>query len=332
MQQQANWQPSATIQNVVLKNTILAKIRDYFESEGVLEVDTPVLSKSTVTDLHLDALETIHTNPLSVKRTHLFLQTSPEYYMKRLLSAGFPSIFQIAKCFRDDEVGRYHSPEFLMLEWYRLDFSMQELIDDVMEVLRLTLNVEGYQQITYASLFERHLNIDITGVSFLELQAACSKYGFEDIVSKLNNSQNQKPDIDLMLQLLFCELIEPLIGKDSPVVVTHFPASQASLAALNIDNPMFAERFEVYYRGVELANGFEELGDHDELRERFNSDNKLREINSKKQKPLDEKFLQAMEAGLPSCSGVALGLDRLLMIAANSEHIREVQSFSFDTW
>jgi lysyl-tRNA synthetase class 2 len=332
MQEKVNWQPSASIQNTVLKNTIIAKIRKYFESEGVLEVDTPVLSTSTVTDLHLDALETIHTNPLSVERTHLFLQTSPEYYMKRLLSAGYPSIYQIARCFRDDEVGRYHSPEFLMLEWYRLDFSMQELIEDVINILRVTLNINDFQQITYAALFEKLLDIDVIGVSFKELQNVCSKYGFEHIVSELDGIERNSADFDLMLQLLFSEVIEPLVGIECPIVVTHFPASQASLATLSKDNPKFAQRFEVYYRGIELANGFEELADENELRQRFDSDNRLRKVASKKQKPIDEKFLQAIEAGLPACSGVALGLDRLLMIAAKSEHIQEVQSFAFDTW
>jgi lysyl-tRNA synthetase class 2 len=252
--------------------------------------------------------------------------------MKRLLSAGYPSIYQIARCFRDDEVGRYHSPEFLMLEWYRLDFSMQELIEDVINILRVTLNINDFQQITYAALFEKLLDIDVIGVSFKELQNVCSKYGFEHIVSELDGIERNSADFDLMLQLLFSEVIEPLVGIECPIVVTHFPASQASLATLSKDNPKFAQRFEVYYRGIELANGFEELADENELRQRFDSDNRLRKVASKKQKPIDEKFLQAIEAGLPACSGVALGLDRLLMIAAKSEHIQEVQSFAFDTW
>jgi len=323
------WQPSGSIDSIVKRAQILSKIRNYFANQNVLEVETPTISPSTVTDVHLEAMTTIHTNPQSVEKTHLFLQTSPEYYMKRMLSAGFPSIYQITKCFRDDEVGRFHNPEFTMLEWYRLDYSMHELIEDVDSILKLVLDTPVCHKISYRELFAMHLDLDIKNDSDLKLVSICKQCGFENIVPtefKETLSQTQR---NMLLQLLFCEEIESKIGLERPVAVTHFPASQASLAKIDPVDPWLSLRFEIYYKGIELANGFEELTDVKEQKARFTADNEQRKESGLEVKPEDTKFLDALEFGLPACSGVALGIDRLIMLALGKKHISEVLTFDF---
>jgi len=218
------WQPSGSIDSIVKRAQILSKIRKYFVNQNVLEVETPTISPSTVTDVHLEAMTTIHTNPQSVKKTHLFLQTSPEYFMKRMLSAGFPSIYQISKCFRDDEVGRFHNPEFTMLEWYRLDFSMSKLIEDVDAILMLVLDTPVCEKISYRDLFAVHLDLDIKNDSDLKVVSICKQRGFENIVPSEFKETLSELERNMLLQLLFCEEIESKIGLERPVAVTHFPA------------------------------------------------------------------------------------------------------------
>ncbi|MBF7071891.1 elongation factor P--(R)-beta-lysine ligase [Glaciecola sp. MH2013] len=330
MTDKPDWRPSANIANNKMKNEVLHQIRQYFEFHNVLEVDTPILGRSTITDVHLDAMSTVHTNPLSTQKTQMYLQTSPEYFMKRLLCSGYPSIFQIAKCFRDDEVGTHHNPEFTMLEWYRLDFAMEELIHDVESILRLTLGVDGIEALSYQEAFSKYLSIDVFGVSLLELMEFCEQQGFEHYVNSVKQIGDDDSRKDMLLQLLFSERIEAKIGNILPTVITHFPASQASLAKLNMADSRVAQRFEVYYRGMELANGFEELGCERDLRTRFERDNIQRSCLGKATRDLDEKFLQAHSYGLPACSGVALGIDRLLMIKSGASDIGEVQTFSYE--
>lgn len=329
MSKNLNWRPTASIDCIIKRNQILAQIREYFNSHQVLEVETPTLSTSTITDLHLEAMRTLHTNPLSVEKTHLFLQTSPEYYMKRLLCEGFPSIFQLTKCFRDDEVGRYHNPEFTMLEWYRLGFSMEELIDDVDNIFRLVLDTPLCERVAYRDLFQKYADFDAIEATDATIVSVCQRFGFENFISKNFSGSLSTVERDTLLQLLFCEIIEPKIGNDRPIAVTHFPASQASLAKINNHNPLISQRFEFYYKGIELANGFEELTDVKEQRTRFNSDNESRALQGLEHKQVDEKFLKALEFGLPDCSGVALGIDRLLMLALGKKHISEVLTFDF---
>jgi lysyl-tRNA synthetase class 2 len=309
----------------------LSSIRQYFALRDVLEVDTPILSRETVTDLNLDALSTFHTNPLSTVRTKLFMQTSPEYFMKRMLCAGFPSMYQIAKCFRDDEVGKHHSPEFTMLEWYRLDFSMEDLVKEVGSLLSLILESPPLETLSYADAFIKFLNVDVIGLSKQELIELCHSFDLGDYAESVSEMDDDSVIIDALLQVLFCERVETQIGVDKPIAITHFPASQASLAQLNTDDTKFSQRFEVYYKGMELANGFEELGDPVQLNRRFTEDNRQRKSINKSTINIDERFIQAHESGLPACSGVALGLDRLLMIKCGAKHIDEVQSFSFDS-
>jgi lysyl-tRNA synthetase class 2 len=329
MSSSIQWKPSASIQNLVKRAEIIAQIRAYFAAQQVLEVETPALAPSTVTDVHLEALSTIHTNPLSVEKTHLFLQTSPEYYMKRMLCAGFPSIYQISKCYRDDEVGRFHNPEFTLLEWYRLGFTMDDLIDDVDNILQLVLGTPICEKISYSELFLRHLGLDLKVASDLQIVNVCKTLGYENLIPKGFKNSLTVADRDTLLQLLFCEKIERQIGSDRPVAVTHFPASQASLAKIDKTAPWLSLRFEFYYQGIELANGFEELSNAEDQTSRFEKDNEIRKTTGLEVKPVDQKFLKALDAGLPDCSGVALGLDRLLMLALGAKHINEVLSFDF---
>ena len=329
MNNAVQWKPSGSLCNLRKRADAISQIRAYFAVKNVLEVETPTISPSTVTDVHLEALSTVHTNPLSVKKTHLFMQTSPEYYMKRLLCAGFPSIYQISKCYRDDEVGRFHNPEFTLLEWYRLDFSMDELIEDVDNILRLVLDTPVCEKISYSELFNKHLGIDIKNDSDSQLVSVCENMGLENMIPEGFTDTLSVVDRDMLLQLLFCEKIERQIGLTRPIAVTHFPASQASLAKIDESAPWLSLRFEFYYQGIELANGFEELSNADEQRARFELDNEIRKNSKLDVKPIDMKFLNALENGLPSCSGVALGIDRLLMLAVDASHINEVVSFDF---
>jgi lysyl-tRNA synthetase class 2 len=197
------WKPSGSVETLLQRAKILAEIRHYFATEKVLEVETPTISPSTITDVHLEAMRTVHTNPQSVKKTHLFLQTSPEYYMKRMLCAGFPSIYQITKCYRDDEVGRYHNPEFTMLEWYRLGFSMNELINEVDVILRLILDTPVCEKVTYREVFVKYLDLDVKSDSDLKIVSICKKLGYENIVPLDFKDKLSPIDRDMLLQLLF---------------------------------------------------------------------------------------------------------------------------------
>jgi len=333
-----DWQPSATVDRLRQRAAIIKQIRDFFSSRDILEVETPALSQGTITDVYLDAMTSAHPLQGSGPASTLYLQTSPEYAMKRMLAAGFPDIYQIAKCFRQDEIGRLHNPEFTMLEWYRRDYSMQQLIDEVAELLRCIFKLSSTKQVTYQALFLQYLNIDPINVSEQSLSSICFKNKLGDYVSQVkkaheSDSSTAVDDIkDALLQILFNQCIEPHIGQDVPICVTHFPASQASLAKLNGGDgdggdKKTALRFEFYYKGIELANGFEELTDANVQVERFENDNQIRKSLNKPVRPIDKRFITALEVGLPACSGVALGLDRLIMLALGCDSISDVMSF-----
>jgi lysyl-tRNA synthetase class 2 len=287
----------------------------------VLEVDTPLLSNGTVTDEHLDAFDTQFNFASSGKPTTLYLQTSPEYAMKRLLCADSGSIYQVCKAFRHEGEGRWHNPEFTMLEWYRLGFDHFALMDEVDALLQETLNTASADKMTYQQAFQTYLKIDPLSAD-------------NDVLLKAMKEQNidihapQNLSYDSKLQLLFSYVIEPKIGNEKPCFIYDFPASQAALAKLSSADERVAERFEVYYQGAELANGFHELSAAKEQRERFETDNEKRKETGLPAKPIDENFLSALDAGLPPCSGVALGIDRLLMLKTNASHIQEVINFT----
>lgn len=320
MQQSSDaWQPGLSPQRLRERAQWMATIREFFAQRGVLEVDTPILASAGVTDPHLSNA----TTTLSWQADkQWYLQTSPEYAMKRLLAAGSGCIYQIAKVIRDDEVGRFHNPEFSMLEWYRVGFDEHQLMDEVDLLLQTLLQAEPAQRYTYQQVFVRYLNIDpLTEQGLSELKAWLVAQNIGDWVSQEN-------DNDVLLHLAMSHYIEPLIGKASPCFIYNFPASQAALAQLDTEDSRVARRFEVYYQGIELANGFYELTDAQVQAARFAEDNQQRQTLGRPQAATDKKLLAALAAGVPDCAGVALGLDRLLMLKWGAQHIDEVQSFS----
>lgn len=253
-----------------------------------------------------------------------YLHTSPEYPMKRLLAAGSPSIYQMCKVFRNGEIGRYHNPEFTMLEWYRLNWNHIQLMDEMDRFLQLILNVAPAERLTYAEAFNNVVALNPHTATLAQLQD-CAAHHHIQVVGEMNFT-----DKDLWLQLLMSEVVELQLGKTQPTFIFDFPASQAALARVRPGNPAVAERFEVYFNGMELANGFHELADAEEQLARFNRDLKKRAQLGLPQPPYDQRFIAALAQGFPDCAGVALGIDRLIMIAANANHIHEVISFPFE--
>jgi len=322
-----SWQPTLTWQNAQKRAQIVQQIRHFFAERNVIEVETPALSLGTVTDVYLDALscryDFLHTSSKN-ETTSLYLQTSPEFHMKRLLASGYGSIFQIAKAFRHEEAGRYHNPEFTMLEWYRLGFDHYELMAEVAALLQTVLNCSQPSLITYQQLFLDQLDLDpltATRAQLLDLITAHNK---------LSDWLITEQSIDILLQFIFSEIVEPHIGLAAPCFVYNFPKSQASLAKICPDDDRVAQRFECYYQGIELVNGFNELTNCDEQILRFQQDNLHRRELGLKETNIDENFIAALTQGLPQCAGVALGIDRLIMLALQANHIEQVISFTID--
>lgn len=305
-----SWQPTASIKALKKRAEIIKKIRAFFYERHVFEVETPLMGKHTITDPFIQGI------PAQFSGKTYYLQTSPEYFMKRLLVAGSGDIFQLNKCFRDDEVGRLHNPEFTMLEWYRLGFDHHQMMDDVEDLLELILHFEPAKRHTYQEIFKKILNLDPLSASLNELTAAASHIDCPDLGD----------DRDAWLQILFTECIEPQLKNVN--FIYDFPASQASLARLSAEDPRVAHRFELYINGIELGNGFYELTDAVQQHARFNNDNRIREHYNLPKRAIDTEFLSALAHGLPDCSGVALGIDRLIMIALNQEQLSDVLTFS----
>ncbi|MFP3019306.1 MAG: elongation factor P--(R)-beta-lysine ligase [Arsenophonus sp.] len=319
-----NWQPNVSMTNLLKRSKIISKIRRFFIDREILEVETPILSKFTVTDIHLLPFETYFVSPLIHDNRKLYMITSPEYHMKRLLAAGSGSIYQITKAFRNKENGCYHNPEFTILEWYQPNYDMYRLIDEVDDFLQQILNCQPTERISYQNIFQYYLNIDPLSVESEKKQLRNTVVQFG-----LNNAEKEE-DKDVLLQFLFTMGIEPNLGKDKPIVIYHFPASQATLAEISKEDERVAERFEVYFKGIELANGFRELTNSEEQRKRFEHDNTIRKKIGLPIQSIDEYFLAALDNVIPDCSGVSLGIDRLVMLALNEKKISDVISFSID--
>ena len=315
-----DWKPSASQSMLILRARLLQRIRAFFLEREVLEVETPIMSSAAVTDPHI---ESYAINAPHLDKTR-YLHTSPEFAMKRLLAAGCGSIYQICKVFRQGEAGRQHNPEFTMLEWYRLGFDHHRLMTEVDDLIRHLLedylNLVETQRLTYRDVFMQYVGLDPHIASIEELQAKATERGID--VTGLN-------DVDKApwLDLLMTHLIESHLPRNCPVFIYDYPASQAALARIRKDDPSVAERFELYVSGVELANGFHELTDAQEQRQRFIADNRTRNAAGLASMPIDENFLAALETGLPDCAGVALGFDRLVMLAAGAESISDVLAF-----
>jgi len=313
------WQPTARLEILHLRAQLYKNIRDFFEARQILEVQTPILSAGAVPE---PAIEPLFTECHLPDSKRFFLQTSPELPMKRLLAAGSGAIYQIAKVFRDGEVGNLHNPEFTMLEWYRPNFNQYDLIQEVSEFLQAMLECEPAECLNYCEVFEKYSNLHPLHSALSDLQNHTAKLGMYNA---------QILDRDSCLQFIMSAQIERQLGLNRPTVVAaNFPATQAALAKKCEDNPALAERFEVYFKGVELANGFYELTDSIEQYQRFEADLAKRKTLNLPTHPLDKRFLAALESGLPECAGVAIGLDRLLMLIAKVPKIQDVLTFSID--
>ncbi|GAB4392288.1 MAG: elongation factor P--(R)-beta-lysine ligase [Gammaproteobacteria bacterium] len=317
MSQEFNWQPCANITALRQRACLLAKIRQFFHEREVLEVQTPILSQSTVTDPYIQSLYTVYGTP----EKKFYLQTSPEFAMKRLLAAGSGSIYQITQAFRNDEHGRYHNPEFTMLEWYRVDWNHYQLMDEVTALIKCILEITEVTRISYAELFTHYCRFDPHTINLVALQNYVAQHKALTPTFSSNNK-------DELLQLILTHLIEPHLT--AATFIYDFPITQAALARIRPDNPPVAERFELYINGIELANGFHELGDAQEQTQRFQHDLQQRQTSNMDLPNIDKHFIAALKHGLPHCSGVALGIDRLLMIACQAQQIREVLSFDIN--
>ncbi len=298
---------------------LLGRIREFFAAAGVMEVETPIASRAAASDPALNSLRTRWSGAEAGPQT-LYLQTSPELPMKRLLAAGSGPIFQICKVFRDGERGSLHHPEFSLLEWYRPGLGYRALMTEVAELVRHALDRPelAVRRISYRELFRTHLGLDPMHADVATLrQAADGLPGCRDL----------DLDRDGWLDLLLTHRIEPALARDRLTFVYDYPPSQATLARIRRDAEPVAERFELYLGGMELANGFQELTDPGEQRRRFDADLQARSARGLDRLPLDEAFLTALEAGMPEAAGVALGLDRLLMVATGSTHIDQTLAF-----
>lgn len=323
-----NWQPTAPIEMLKKRAEFNTQIRRFFADKNIMEVETPVLSHGTVTDVHLDAFNTEFFHSATGKSsTPLYLQTSPEFAMKRLLAAGSGSIYQITKAFRNEESGRFHNPEFTMLEWYRTDFDDHQLMAELNEFIQTILGCQPAQKLSYQHAFQKCLNIDPLEATTEEVKSLVLSFSSDQWLQETD-------DKDVFLQWLFSMKIEPQLGEVDghylPCFIFDFPSSQASLAKVNKQDPRVAHRFELYFKGVELANGFYELQDASEQQTRFDQDNASRIANGLPSKPIDTNFIDALQFGLPDCAGVALGLDRLFMLQQNLKHIEHAISFTVE--
>jgi lysyl-tRNA synthetase class 2 len=315
------WRPTASLESLRVRAAVLAKIRAFFAEREVLEVETPLLAAAPVTDLHLLALATRYRGPGADDGRVLYLQTSPEFAMKRLLAAGSGPIYQLCRAFRDGEAGARHNPEFTILEWYRPGWDHHRLMDEVDDLLQAVLDTAPCERLTYAEAFARHAGLDPHGAPEAELGGRVESLGVADPRGLRR---------DDLLDLILTHEIEPKLGTRGTTFVHDYPASQAALARVRDGEPPLAERFEVFLDGVELANGYHELVDPHEQRRRFEDDLEARRAAGLPEVPVDDRLLAALEHGLPPCAGVALGVDRLVMLAAGCSEISDVIAFPID--
>ncbi len=313
----SDWAPTASLETLRLRARMLERVRAHFAATGALEVETPVMVQAAVTDVHLESLEVRRADGSRAG----YLHTSPEYAMKRLLAAGAPDVYQVCRVFREGERGRRHNPEFTMVEWYRLGVDHHALMDDVERLLRALIEpsrpVGTTRRITYSDAFREALGLDPLAVDTGELLAALRAGG-------LDVPESVATERDSLLDLAMATLVATRFPPDGITFVHDFPASQAALA--QIRGPV-ASRFEAFWGELELANGFHELGDAAEQSRRFEADRAERARRRQPDREPDLRFIAGLAAGLPPCAGVALGFDRVVMIAAGARRIDEVIAF-----
>ena len=320
-----SWQPATTLQILQQRAAMLEQIRTFFSVRQVLEVETPALSAAANTDPQTESFTTRYSGSAVTQNHTMYLHTSPEFPMKRLLAAGSGSIYQICKVFRQGEAGRHHNPEFTMLEWYRTGFDHHCLMDEVEQlVAALSINQQitaESERLSYQQVFERHTGLDPHQASSGQLVNCARHHGLGEINGLTVH------DRDSWLDLLMSHVIQPQLGQGQLTFVFDYPASQAALARINPGPPPVAERFELFLQGVELANGFHELNDATEQQHRFLQEQQRRTNAGQSIAPMDDNLLAALHHGLPDCAGVALGLDRLLMLTTGATEISQVISF-----
>jgi len=310
--------PVATPDMLRLRARLLGRLRAFFEAQDFLEVETPLASADTTVERHIEPV------PVTIHGRSLWLQTSPEFAMKRLLTNGLPAIYQVTRAFRDGELGARHNPEFTIVEWYRTQDTMEQAMDFLGSLCQHLLATSLPQQLSYREAFQQHLDLDPFTVTDRVLLKRIA--GLD--VTPPGDWRNM--DRDSWLNLLLADFVEPHLGMDGPTILYGYPPSQAALAQVRPGSPPVAERFELYLNGIELANGYHELLDAPELLRRSQRSNQQRLGDGNQALPENSYLLQAMEAGLPDCCGVALGFDRLVMLAAGATSIEEVLTFPFD--
>ena len=311
------WQPSSGPGIARRRAERLAAVRLFFAARRVLEVDVPALSEAAGCDPNIESLQV---SPATADGAPRFLHTSPEFAMKRLLAGGYPDIFSIARVFRGGEQGRRHEPEFTMIEWYRRGFDLEAMANEtaalIAEVLERPELASGLRHLRYADAFAAELGIDVVDDDTDALAAAA---GADE---RLEGALGE--DRDAWLDLLLSSRIAPAFDSRSLTVLSHYPASQAALARLDPEDSRFALRFEIFLGDVELANGYVELCDANEQRQRFSAELERRRLHDQPVAPIDEALLAALEYGLPECAGVALGFERLHMLYEGVDNITQV--------
>ena len=314
-----DWQPASGPGAAARRARMKQRIRAYFAAAHVLEVDTPVLSPYAVSDPQIESLEITR---CQVSGRPLYLHTSPEFCMKRLLAADYPDIYSMCRVFRDGESGRLHQPEFTMLEWYRLGMGLDEIVADTVGVISAALDRDiDVDNVEYRDAFVAACGLDPFAADIASLADAAAA---DDALRAAVGDER-----DDWLDLVLATRVTPQFAPDHLTVLRHYPASQAALARLCPDDNAVADRFEVFLGPVELANGYVELTDSDEQLRRIEADNIARRRRGRPVRPVDELLLAALESGLPDCAGVALGLERLLMLFNKTDDIGNVITFTF---
>lgn len=306
-----DWRPTASQATLKQRAEMLARVRAFFARRGVTEVQTPLLTTAGVSDVHIDSVAT--ESPAG------WLRTSPEYCHKRLLAAGFGDLYELGPVFRRGEAGRHHQPEFTLLEWYRVGWDWRRLAEEVVALIHHCLDT-GPDAWPVAWRSWNDCFRDTLGIDALAADTGALREMVDDAPGELER--------DALLDWLFATRIQPAFAARTITVVYDYPASQAALARIRVDDPGVAERFEVFAGPNELANGYHELADAEEQRARFERDNRIRRDNERTAMPMDEQLIAALASGLPDCSGVALGFDRLLMVALDADAIDQVVSFA----
>lgn len=306
--------------NLKTRAFMLRQAREFFFERNIMEVDCPILTQYASVDTHIDLICSLHQ-----KEGMRYLHSSPEYGMKRLLSIHPMDIYQLSHVFRDEEAGIKHNPEFMMAEWYRMNFTFDQMIEETNDFIKLFLGNLPTTRISYREAFQKYAGIDYLHCSENELLKSLKQHGIAAYPGIIDEGK------DALLNLILGTVIEKELGLNEITALYHYPASQSALAKTRLINEeTVAERFEIYYQGIELCNGYHELLDSKEQKKRFVKSNLERISLQKKELPIDEYFIEALEKGLPPCSGVAVGFDRLMMLRSNAKHIEEVLPFAWN--